>query len=142
MRLAATLGISLLALVISCTGIESPLSDTSWTLTALGPVSAPKPALKGHTADLSLFEDDGRRVAGYTGCNSFWGNYEADRESFTIAELFKQERGCPTDKLFEQESAMIDILTNAEHYSSSGSQLTIENTNGRILVFERRDAHP
>ena len=135
MRLTAIASIGLLALVISCTGGDESLLGTSWTLVALGPVSAPQPALEGSGATLS-FSEDGNEVTGYTGCNSYWGSYEADGESFTISELSWHERGCPSPGLFEQERAMKDILIGAQRYSSSDSRLTIESADGRALVFE------
>ena len=136
MRLPAIAGLVLLALVMSCTGGDESLSGTSWTLVALGPASAPQPVLEGNGAALS-FSEDGNEITGDTGCNSYWGSYEADGESFTIAELTWHERGCPADGLFQQESAMLDILVGAQRYSSSESRLTIESADGRALVFER-----
>ena len=136
MRLAGILALGVSALVIACAGMDQSLADTSWTLVALGPVSAPQPALEGHAATLS-FSGDGRRIAGSTGCNSYRGNYRADRESFTVTELSWTEAGCPAPGLFEQESAMTDILAGARRYSSGASRLTIESADGRVLVFVR-----
>ena len=136
MRLTGILALAVLALVIACMGRDQSLTDTSWTLAALGPVSAPQPALEGHAATLS-FSGDGRRITGYTGCNSYGGKYKADGASFTTAELSWTEAGCPAPGLFEQESAMTDILAGAQRYSSSASRLTIESADGRVLVFER-----
>ncbi|MDE2778181.1 MAG: META domain-containing protein [Chloroflexota bacterium] len=136
MRLPGIPIIGVLVLVVSCTVVDESLSGTSWTLAALGPVSAPQPALEGSGAALS-FSEEGNEVTEDTGCNSYWGSYEADGESFTIAELSWHERGCPSDGLFQQESAMIDILVGAHRYSSSDSRLTIESADGRALVFKR-----
>jgi hypothetical protein len=43
MRLPVIAGIGVFALVISCTGGDESLPDTSWTLVALGPASSPNP---------------------------------------------------------------------------------------------------
>ena len=82
MRLPAIVGIGVFALVISCTGGDASLQDTSWTLVALGPVSAPQPALEGSAATLS-FAEKGNELTGHTGCNSYGGSYKAGRRSFT-----------------------------------------------------------
>lgn len=136
MRLTRILALGVLALVIACADTDQSLPDTSWTLAALGPVSAPQPALEGHAATLS-FSGDGRRITGSTGCNSYEGKYKADGESFTTSGLSWTEAGCPAPGLFEQESAMTDILVGARRYSSGASRLTIESADGRALVFER-----
>ena len=136
MRLPTILGIGVLALAVSCTGVDESLSGTSWTLVALGPVSVPKPALEGSAATLS-FSEDGNEINGDTGCNSYWGSYKADGESFTTTELSWHEAGCPSHGLFERESAMKNILIGAQRYSSNDSRLTIESADGRALVFER-----
>ena len=136
MRLPAIVGIGVLALVISCTGGDESLLGTSWTLVALGPASAPQPALEGSGATLS-FSEEGHEISGYTGCNSYSGIYKAGGESFTVTGLSWTEAGCPGPGLFEQESTMIDILIGALRYSSDDSRLTIEGSDGRVLVFER-----
>ncbi len=136
MRLAGILALGVLALAVACAGTDQSLPDTSWTLVALGPVSAPQPALEGHAATLT-FSGEGRRITGSTGCNSYRGSYRADGESFTVTELSWTEAGCPAPGLFEQESAMTDILAGARRYSSGPSRLTIESADGRVLVFER-----
>ncbi|MYC38436.1 MAG: META domain-containing protein [Chloroflexi bacterium] len=86
MRLRVIVAIGVLVLVISCTSADESLRHTSWTLVALGPASAPQPALEGSAATFS-FSEDGNGITGDTGCNTYWGSYEADGESFTIAEL-------------------------------------------------------
>ena len=136
MRLTGTLALGVLALAIACAGMDQSLPDTSWTLVALGPVSAPQPALEGHAATLT-FSREGRRIMGSTGCNSYRGSYKADGESFTTTGLSWTEAGCPAPGLFEQESAMTDILAGAQRYSSGASRLTIESADGRALVFGR-----
>ena len=135
MRLPAIASIGLLALLISCTGGDESLRGTSWTLVALGPAAAPQPALAGSGATLS-FSEGGNDITGLTGCNSYWGSYEADGESFTITELSWTEAGCPSTGLFEQERAMKDILIGAQRYSSKELRLKIESADGRVLVFE------
>ena len=136
MRLTGILALAVLALVIACTGTDQSLPGTSWTLVALGPVSAPQPVLEGDAPTLS-FSGDGRRIMGSTGCNSYSGNYKADGGSFTATGLSWTEAGCPGPGLFQQESAMTDILVGAQRYSTSASRLTIESADGRVLVFER-----
>ena len=136
MRLLAIASIGLLALVISCTGGDESLRGTSWTLVALGPVSAPQPALEGSGATIS-FSEGGNDITGLTGCNSYRGRYKAGGESFTMTELSWTEAGCPSTGLFEQERAMKDILIGALRYASDELRLTIESADGRVLVFER-----
>ena len=112
---------------------------------ALGPVSAPQPALEGSAATLS-FAEKGNEITGHTGCNSYWGSYKAGRGSltrdsfegsFAVDRLSWTEAGCPPPGLFEQERAMKDILIGARRYSSIKTVLTIESADGRVLVFER-----
>ena len=145
MRLPGIAGLVVLALVISCTGVDKSLRDISWTLVALGPVSAPQTVLEGSAATL-LFSKGGREISGYTGCNSYWGSYKGGRSSFTgdsfegsftVHRLSWTEAGCPSPGLFEQERAMKDILIGAQRYSSIKLQLTIESADGRVLVFEK-----
>ena len=117
--------------LVSCTIIGGPphnLAGTSWSLVRV----SGQPALPG--AEIAF--SDNRRFEGWTGCNSFWGRYGADSQSFSVTELGKQEAGCRTDALFRQEQALVDVLMSARQYKGDGSRPTVMGADG-VLVFGR-----
>ena len=77
-------------------------------------------------------------ISGWTGCNSYDGRYSVSGSSFTIEDLSWTEAGCPSRKLFIQESLYLDLLVNAEGFAISGSQLTITNSDGQTIRFAMR----
>ena len=58
------------------------LGDTSWLLVSYGPAEAP---LIPAGAPWISFDDNGR-MAGSTGCNTFFGHYEADDGRITLRD--------------------------------------------------------
>ncbi|MBP6788751.1 MAG: META domain-containing protein [Candidatus Promineofilum sp.] len=67
------------------------LGETSWRLVSYGPVDAPLTPV----ASPSISFDDNGRMGGFTGCNSFYGHYEADDEQIILDnELAFTLQGC------------------------------------------------
>ena len=75
-------------------------------------------------------------MTGWTGCNSYAARYSIQGEELRLDDLMWQERGCPSDALFQQEQRMQDSLATVGRFEISGERLTIHSEGGQVLVFE------
>ena len=102
------------------------LAGTSWAL-----VSLAGDDVLSDTEVTVEFTDD--QVSGSTGCNSYFGAYEADDGSdIDFDDGFAvTERGC-APQIMEQERAFLAALMRAESFSLIGEQLTIETGEGAL----------
>ncbi len=113
----------------------SGLSGTTWTLEAIGDAGSPEPALAG--VDVTVeFSEHGNEVSGWTGCNSYGGNYYADEFIFFTEMLSWTEAGCANqpEGAMEQEERFLDLMVDCEGFELNGSRLTL--TDGEeVMVF-------
>lgn len=128
MRRASILLISaLLVLTVACGVTGSPLAGTSWNLTTYH--------AGGATMHFSAFDNS---VKGWTGCNTFKGDYSTKGDSLSFTSLGWTEAGCPTNELREQEAALLEGLIDVQEWAVNGFSLTLTTEEGTVLRFEER----
>ncbi|MGR9090346.1 MAG: META domain-containing protein [Gammaproteobacteria bacterium] len=77
---------------------------------------------------------DTDRVAGFGGCNRFFGQYSTSGQEISIQPLGGTRASCPgTDAL---ERSFIGALAAIDHYVLDGGQLSLSGGGQQILVLE------
>jgi heat shock protein HslJ len=133
-RFTRLIGLWLLGIVVAlgATGCRetADLGETSWALVAYGPADAPIPA---EATALIHFEDNGR-MGGHTGCNAFYGHYEAidGRLTFRNDEMAFTTMGCDLATPEGRQDAFFHKwLGGGADYSQSTEQLILYFDEGK-----------
>ena len=143
---------------------DLPLSGTSWVLeSATNSPSAAQPAqpapaaTNGQQAAVSpgvalapmqaswMLPDRGQRptlafsadrnaASGSTGCNRYFGDFEAGSNDLSFGGLATTRMMCFND-LAVQELAYLDALSKVDGYSNTGTSLTLTTSDGRRLSY-------
>lgn len=108
------------------------LTGTYWRLSHLNgePVALAEGTLLPHIA----LHADTERVAGFGGCNRFFGRYSATDTGITIQPLGGTRASCPDTDTLEQ--SFLRALAAIDQYRVSDGQLTLRNVDRPLLVFE------
>ena len=79
----------------------------------------------------------GGDLAGYAGCNSFFGTYEQNGNQLKIGSMVMTKKAC--DNL-GMEQAFISALENARAFEASFKEINILDENNQVgLSMRRRD---
>ncbi|MGC4112114.1 MAG: META domain-containing protein [Nocardioides sp.] len=80
-----------------------------------------------------------RHADGNGGCNSFGGQYEAQRDTLTFSHMISTMMACagPNGDVMTQERAMMSILNGPVRASVEGDTLALTAIDGRTLHFRR-----
>ncbi len=132
-RMTRWLLLGCILLLAACGGEENVLANTEWRLIALGDADAPAAALGDPTAKFTTATD----LSGSTGRNSYGASYSVRDSELRFDGLEWQERGCPTQALFNQEQRLQGALATVERFEIAGERLTLYSEGGQVLVFER-----
>ena len=123
--------ICLIVLLLAGCRKTADLGETSWSLVSYGPVDAPLPPV----GSPSIGFDNNGRMGGFTACNSFYGEYEAEEGRITLrnGELASTVMYCdPTtpegmqDAFFRQWLGDMDYLQTEDSlwlYFDEGRQI-------------------
>src|SRR5262245_50860873 len=140
-----------------------PLNGTSWVLESAtnSPSSdqpaQPAPAASGQQAAVTpgvapapmqaswvlpgrgqrptlAFSADRNAASGSTGCNRYFGDFEADSNDLSFGGLATTRMMCFND-LAVQELAYLDALTKVDGYSNTGMRLTIITSDAWQLSY-------
>jgi heat shock protein HslJ len=110
-----------------------PLIGTVWNLVAYGSKYNMPP--EGIIPTV-VFSDDGT-LAGKSGCNSFFGQYQENGQELSIKEIGSTLMLCLDDEAMKLEQEYLTLLTNVAAYAIDASSLTLYNENTEsILLFE------
>ena len=120
-------------LVAACGGGDNPLAETAWRLVELGDAAGPDAVVAGDP-DVRFSADE---IDGWTGCNSYGGEYSVRGDELRLTELWWTEAGCLVDAMFWQERRMLDLLASIEGFEVASDRLTLHSEGGQVLVFER-----
>ena len=111
------------------------LEDVRWSLTSYGDPDSLKMLLPD-TELTARFDSEEKEVTGSGGCNTYFGEYDADSNSLTLTgPLAVTEMWCG-DEIGAQESEYLEILMAAEKYEVEDDILLIR-CGDHILNFTR-----
>jgi heat shock protein HslJ len=105
-----------------------------WELRELAGQLAPT-GVGGRRATLR-FEPDTARVAGFAGCNRYFGAYTIDGTKLQFGPIGMTRMACSEGMGLEQQLAA--ALEATRTYTLNGNELTLVGTNGPVARFERR----
>jgi heat shock protein HslJ len=105
-----------------------------WELTELAGQPAPTGA-GGRRATLR-FESDTARVAGFAGCNRYFGTYTVDGTALRFGAIGMTRMACAEGMGLEQQLGV--VLEATRSYTINANQLTLVGNNGPVARFERR----
>lgn len=106
------------------------LEGVEWTLTSAS-VSSQNLSEFGITATF-----DGARMAGFSGVNSYTGEYEASEDgSFKAGPLASTMMAGP-EKNMAAEKVYLTLVEAATSYEVAGGKLTLKEGEGTTLIFE------
>jgi heat shock protein HslJ len=116
---------------------EATFADIEWTLVAIGgdAIDAPDGAVPTLLFNSQTDATGGRRMIGFSGCNRFFGDYNAgDDGSLSVGEpLGMTQAACPEPGQ-SLETALMKSLAGASRYSLDDDELTIESENGSLRL--------
>ena len=111
--------------------IDTP-DGTEWQLHDLGGAPAPLGA-GGRRATLTF--SDSARVAGFAGCNRYFGSYTRDGAKLRFGALGMTRMACQEGMALEQQLAR--ALEATREYRLSGTELTLLGESGSLARFVR-----
>lgn len=125
-------------LVAACSSGGESLEDTSWQVEMLrgadGSMTAPLPDTV-LTADFTADE-----IAGEAGCNSYFGSYTTDGDSFSTGPLGSTQRFCDPPAVMDQEVAYLAALSEADQWNRDGDQLELLQGDEALVQFTSADS--
>ncbi len=138
MKHGSMLSWGLLALLMLLAGCRrtAELGETSWELVVYGPADAPIVA----EAPASISFENNGRMGGSTGCNSFFGNYEAEdgRLTWRDGELAFTVVDCdPASAAGRQDAFFREWLVQGADYTQAAEQLVLLFDDGRQVAEYR-----
>lgn len=120
---------------------QASLTDTTWKLTAYGPLTAITPALD-EPANVLQFSADGH-VSGVIGCNNVTGSYTIEGNTLKISDLASTLRACSIPPIDAQGNAVGKALNAANSYTILSQRLIIGyNNNQGLLIFDALPGEP
>ncbi len=78
----------------------------------------------------------GGDLAGFAGCNNFFGTYEQDGETLTLGPLITTKKMC--DGVMGSEGAFLAALQSARSFEASHLEINLINEAGRVALSMRR----
>jgi len=124
---------------------SSELRNTKWELTRwnLPPNSngevRTRPIPQGDASNpiQILFDANGQRVSGSTGCNRFTAQLDEDSRGFTFAKISSTKMAC-TPQRNELENDFLYELNDYRSIVRNGDQLLMIGTDREVLSFTQR----
>ncbi|MEJ2535169.1 MAG: META domain-containing protein [Gammaproteobacteria bacterium] len=106
------------------------LAETEWQLVELGGKPA-EPGAGNRTPNLVMNPEENRAM-GFSGCNSFTGEYRTDGNSLTFGPLAGTLKACPVG--MEQEQAMLQAFNDVASYAIEGDTLILMTADGTAVL--------
>ncbi len=111
--------------------VALPLVGTTWTLTTIASGDAVSSVLNG-TEVTAEFTADGT-VSGSAGCNRYSGSYTWTGDQLSFSALASTKMAC-ADDVMAQESAFLASMGEVASFAIEGSQLTLSDASGALLL--------
>lgn len=109
-------------------------AGAEWELIELA--GQPAPAGVGGRRATIRFEPDTARVAGFAGCNRYFGTYTVDGTALRFGAIGMTRMACAEGMGLEQQLGA--ALEATRSYTLNANQLTLMGSNGPAARFERR----
>ncbi len=124
---------------------SSELRNTKWELTrwnlapnSVGEVRArPIPQGEAGNAIQIVFDAEGQRVSGSTGCNRFTASLDEDSRGFTFKQIASTRMAC-TPQRMELENDFLYELNDYRSIVRNGDQLLMIGSDREVLSFTQR----
>ena len=111
------------------------LENIEWQLVAIG-----RTLMMGYDGDKGaslLFEPQGQKIAGSTGCNRYFGTYSLEQDQLSLSPAGMTRMACPTP-LMAQEQQFIEALGSVTGYRLDGRALELLSGREAVARFEPR----
>jgi len=124
---------------------SSELRNTKWELTrwnlppnAYGEVRARQiPQGESSNPIQIVFDANGERVSGSTGCNRFTAQLDEDSRGFTFSKIASTKMACTPPRM-ELENDFLYELNDYRNIVRNGDQLLMIGTDREVLSFTQR----
>jgi heat shock protein HslJ len=110
-----------------------------WTLTTMGIQGGS--AVTYPTTTISLILNQDGSLAGYDGCNNYFGTYTltgtttSKGQGMVLSGVGSSKKYCA--ELANQEQQYLNIFGKTNAYVVDGTQLTLTGTMGDVLIYQR-----
>jgi heat shock protein HslJ len=138
MKTLITLSVLIISVLFSgCSsgdGVDNSkaLLENTWVLKSMG--GSPVNILPGKDITLE-FDKSLRRVSGFGGCNTYFGNYTHNKSGLTFSEIVSTEMACDDLKT---ESDYFRFLQKTDKYKIVSNTLSFYGSGSEILTFEKK----
>ena len=107
----------------------APLLGRAWSIGSVGG----EEVVEGSEPELTFGRDG--RLSGTTGCNRFFGEWEADEGELSVSNLGSTRMACPPE-LMDQEKRVLDLLAAVERFEvrEDGSLVLTSSDNGSLTA--------
>ena len=120
----------------ACDGGATAFEDKEWVLESYGEPGNMQHVIEG-TEITANFDSDEHEVRGSAGCNSYFGDYEVDKEQLAITGLGNTEMACmEPEGVMDQEQQYLQWLGLAERYETEDDGFHIICSDGNVLAFK------
>jgi heat shock protein HslJ len=128
-----------LSVFSACASTPAPpvLEGTHWLLESYEQSGTTKSPLKDAPVTM-VFNKETGVVNGSTGCNSYFGGYEADNGKLTMTGSIGSTKKACAPAVMLQETNFLLMLRTSGAYRIEGEKLTL-TSGGGTLVFKRVD---
>ena len=121
--------------LVACKGGAVTFEDKEWVLESYGEPENVQSVIEG-TEITATFSSTGHEVRGSAGCNSYFGDYQINKDELSIPVLANTERAClEPEGVMDQEQQYLQTLGLAESYEIKDGKLHITCSDGAVLVF-------
>ena len=111
--------------------VALPLVGTTWTLTTIASGDAVSSVLNGTEVTAAFTAD--ATVSGSAGCNRYSGSYTWTGDQLSFSPLASTKMAC-ADDVMAQESAFLASMEQVASFAIEGSQLTLADGSGALLL--------
>jgi heat shock protein HslJ len=120
----------------ACSGGTSDSLTGTWKLVSYGSPANLTPAAADVDTSV-IFGEDGT-ISGNVGCNNFGGDYKVDGDKITFGSISSTLMMCADPAIADQESAVLNTLTETVTFVIDGDILTLTSADGRSVVVLAR----
>ncbi|ALM85851.1 META domain-containing protein [Bordetella sp. N] len=128
------------------------LAETTWELVSWTDANGSAMAVPGNNGNppvgLAFLAHKGKdyRVAGFSGCNRYMGNYRLEGGKLSITVPAATRMGCPSEQLAGFETAYLKALGRISTFTLDAAgaprKMTLNMQEGGVMTFKRGEDAP